>query len=288
MRKTLLMPLFVLMSVGLVSSSDTVKEKYLRCQGHKVYYEVRGNSPKTLVFIHGWTGSTQSWKYQLNAFPGYKVLAIDLPGNGKSSKNEKAKYTMDLFATAVAKMLEKEHVEKAFVFGHSMGFAAAEVFAQKYPEKCVGIGSIDGTLFAIPDTPKEKTQFLEFNRQFAITMEQEKGREDFINALFLPDTPELLKTEVLENSRQVPLAIGKSMIESIEDGQNYFLKRKSNIPCLAIYSPAYQLPPDYENEFRKIYPQVNYHEVKGVSHFFMLEIPYKTNQIIADYLAKEY
>ncbi len=38
----------------------------------------------------------------------------------------------------------------------------------------------------------------------------------------------------------------------------------------------------------KIYPRAEYHEVSGESHIFMLEIPYRVNQMIADYLAKTY
>lgn len=276
----------IVMIISCVKTENI--ERYLQYNEHKIYYEVRGNSAKTLVFIHGWTGSTEAWKYQLDAFNDYKVIALDLPGNGKSSKNEKFKYTMELFADAVNEVLKTENINNAFFIGHSMGFAVAEIIAVKYPAICKGICSVDGAHFELPEDPKEKEEWIAYNRMFVESMETEKGRDDFINALFLPDSPKLLKDEVFKISREVPLKIGKSMIESAVTDQKYWVKRIMEIPCLAIYSPAYQLPPGYENDFRKMYPKVEYHKVENVSHFFMLEIPYKTNQIIMDYLLKEY
>lgn len=76
------------------NGDEKMEHKYLNYLNHRVYYETRGDSQKTLVFIHGWTSSIESWKYQLDYFPDYKVIAIDLPGNGKSSKDENLEYTM--------------------------------------------------------------------------------------------------------------------------------------------------------------------------------------------------
>jgi pimeloyl-ACP methyl ester carboxylesterase len=275
-------------SIAVSCAKQAVEEKYLQYKEHKIYYEVRGDSSKTLFFIHGWTSSTKAWKHQVDAFKEYEVIAIDLPGNGKSSKNVKAKYSMELFADVINEVLKVENIKNAFFIGHSMGFAVAEIITVKYPDICKGIISIDGAHFELPENQKEKEEWIQFNKEFAKSMETEKGRENFINALFLPDTPKLLKDEVFKISREVPLKIGKSMIEAAEIDQKYWVKRIMEIPCLAIYSPAYQLTPEDERSFKKMYPKVEYHKLANVSHFFMLEIPYKANQIILDYLSREY
>jgi pimeloyl-ACP methyl ester carboxylesterase len=41
---------------------------------------------------------------------------------------------------------------------------------------------------------------------------------------------------------------------------------------------------EYEQDFKAMYPQVEYHEIDNVSHFLMLEIPYAINQMMHDYL----
>ncbi|MBN2041362.1 MAG: alpha/beta hydrolase [Spirochaetes bacterium] len=266
-----------------------MKTKKLNWNGYKIHYEMRKNSSeKTLFFIHGWTASTECWKYQMNSFPDYKVIAVDLPGNGLSSKDENKIYTMELFADSCIEVLREEKIEKAFFLGHSMGFSVAEIISQKYSKKCAGIACIDGAHFELSDKPEEREQWIEYNRYFVKSLEIEKGRDDFINALFLPDTPELLKREIFRISRQVPLSIGRSMIAAAETDMKFWEKRVMDIPCLAVHTEVYHLSPEYKRDFIKMYPRAEYHELKGVSHFFMMEIPYRTNQIIMDYLSKNY
>jgi pimeloyl-ACP methyl ester carboxylesterase len=287
--KTVIICCCLMASTSACSTNQkSVAKKYLNYKEHKIYYEVRGHSAKTLIFIHGWASSVQSWKYQLDSFPDYQVVAVDLPGNGKSSKNEKSSYSPGLFADSVFQVLKKEKIAKGFFIGHSMGFSVCEVIVQKYPELCTGICSMDGAHFELPENPKEKAKWFQDNRSFANTMVSESGRANFLSMLFLPDTPKMLKNEVFKISKTVPLVIGKSMIDGVEKDQKFWKKRKTELPLLAIYSPAYQLPPDYEEQLKKVYPNVEYHYIPAVSHFLMLEIPYKINQIIDDFLLKYY
>jgi len=279
---------FITLLFACNSDKSNIEKKYLNYKEHNIYYEIHGKSSKTLIFIHGWTGSIQSWKYQVDSFPDYKVIAIDLPGNGKSSKNENCVYSTELFADSVYQVLKNEKTEKGFFIGHSMGLAVCDIIAQKYPEICAGICSMDGSHFELPEGEKEKENWIEYNRNFANTMTTESGREIFLNMLFLPDTPKMLKDEVLKISKTVPLKIGKSMIDGVEKDQKFWKKRKIDVPFLAIYSPAYQLPPDYKNVLKKSYPRIEYYFIPNVSHFLMLEIPYKINQIIYDFLIKYY
>ncbi|GLB30728.1 alpha/beta hydrolase [Lacrimispora amygdalina] len=269
------------------TSAET--EKYLNYMDHKIHYEIRGSAPRSVFLIHGWTGSIRTWKYQLDAFVDYKVVAIDLPGNGKSSKDEKKDYTMELFADCIYQVMKEEEISEGFLVGHSMGFAICEIFIQKYPHMCTGICSMDGAHFELPEDLQEKEDWLKFNWDFGQSMDEETGREAFLNMLFLPDTPQMLKDEVLQISKEVPLVIGKSIISSVEKNQKYWAKnRQSDLPCLAIYSPAYQLPPDYQLELKRIYPAIEYHSIADVCHYLMMEIPYRINQIILDFLTKNY
>ncbi len=288
MNKNIVLLLIVLLLLISCNSNDNFKEKYIKYNEHSIYYEIYGNSPKTIILIHGWTGNIQNWKYQTKAFPEYKVIAIDLPGNGKSSKIENVDYTMEIFADSVYKVLEKEKISKSFFIGHSMGLSVCEVIAQKYPEKCIGICSMDGAHFEISDDEKAVKEWIEYNRIFANTMNNESGREAFLEALFMPDSPMLLKEEVFAGSRKVPLSIGKAMIEGVEKDQKYWRKKTINKPFLAIYSPAYQLPVDYKNELSKTFPIIEYYYIPDVSHFLMMEMPYKVNQLIIDFLKKYY
>lgn len=289
-RKTipsiLILVLLILSCAGL---KESPRGKYLNFREHSVYYELEGEGAKTLVFIHGWSGSLESWKYQRGSFPGYRILAVDLPGNGKSSKDENAGYSLELFADVVYEVMKKEKIDSAFLAGHSMGFAVCEVMAQKYPQACAALCSMDGAFFEVPADPAEKEGWVMYNREFAKTVGTEEGKSMFLNMLFQPDTPQVLKDEVFKISSKVPLPVGSAMITGVEQSLEYLKDtRQIKIPCLAVYSPAYQLPPDYENTLRKAYPQLEYHSIAGVSHFLMMEIPDKINRIISGFLLTNY
>ena len=268
------------------SAAATPIGKRLPFGVHEIHYEVHGQGPRTLVFIHGWTGDLQVWKNQLDAFPGFRCIGIDLPGNGQSSRRGGVPYTLELFADSVRDVLDAEHVDQAFLFGHSMGFAVVEVFAAKHPERCLGLAAIDGAHFEVAPGPDGPEKFRQENAAFAGMMTNEAARESFIHMLFLPDTPAALQEEILQASRTVPLSIGQAMIAGVGADWNYFLPRTVDLPCLAVFSPAYRLPPTYRDDFARIFPQVEYHEVPNVSHFYMLEIPEKLNSLIADFLAR--
>lgn len=289
---SVVLPLFLLFAVSASSRSALAESpapaigKRLPFGEHEIYYEVHGQGPRTLVFLHGWTGNLLVWKHQLDAFPGTRCIGIDLPGNGQSSRREGVPYTMELFADSVRAVLDEEKVEKAFLFGHSMGFAVTEVFAAKYPQRCLGLAAIDGAHFEVTTDPDGPEKFRQENAAFAATMTNEAAREGFIRMLFLPDTPAALQDEILQASRTVPLSIGQAMIAGVGADWKYFQPRKVELPCLAIYSPAYQLPPTYRDDFARIFPQVEYHDVPNVSHFYMLEIPNNLNSLIADFLAR--
>jgi len=267
---------------------ESIRSEYLDFGVHRIYYEVRGSGIKTLVFLHGWSSNISSWKYQIDAFPGYTVIAIDMPGHGESSKNEQTEYSMELLADSVHAVLTFEKIKKAFFFGHSQGFAVTEIITQKCPELCAGIGCIDGVHFEVPEDEQGEQEWLEFNRDFAESLKAEKGRIDFINALFLPDTPQVLRDEIFAASMKMPLSVGRSLVSNVEKDMGYWKKRIMRVPCLAIHSPVFQLTPEYFRDFRKIYPEAECHEISDVSHFLMMEMPYKINQIIHDYLEKTY
>jgi 3-oxoadipate enol-lactonase len=283
--KTLLSLCFVL---GLFSCREAKDVKSIRYRDHTISYLAKNTSDKTIVFIHGFTSSKQVWKYEWSAFQDYRVIAIDLPGNGESSKNEDFPYSPHFFADAVYEVLTAEKINNAVFVGHSMGFAVVDVFAQQHPEMVKGLCLIDGTFFEFPEEKKAQEEWIAYNRFFADSFNQEKGRTDFIQMLFRPDTPELLKTEILEESRRVSLKIAKAMVSGMETDVDYFKKRNFTVPTLAVFSPAYGLPPDYEANLRKTFTDLEYHYVPDVSHFFMLEIPARLNQLLFDFAGKVY
>ena len=95
-----------------------------------------GKGP-TLVLLHGFTGSSETWNYlrpSLDSF--YRVIAVDLPGHGRSSSPESAsRYSHDRFADDLAAVLDSLDIDRAAVLGYSMGGRAALRFAIAHPSR---------------------------------------------------------------------------------------------------------------------------------------------------------
>ena len=73
-----------------------------------------------LLLVHGLGSNLSLWRHHVDAFPEYRVLALDLPGFGMSGK-EDVPATMLFFAESVVGFLDAMGVETATYVGVSMG-----------------------------------------------------------------------------------------------------------------------------------------------------------------------
>lgn len=101
------------------------------------YVELNPEGKETLVFLHGLGSYLKFWRYQLDAFAakGYRVLAIDMLGYGKSSKPSSFPYTMEAMGDVVKELLDQLEIEAPILVGHSMGGQVASSFAIRYPKR---------------------------------------------------------------------------------------------------------------------------------------------------------
>jgi pimeloyl-ACP methyl ester carboxylesterase len=100
-------------------------EYYASSDSTKIYFEVIGTG-KPVVLIHGFSSSGDSWKQSLlyNDLirAGYKVITMDLRGNGQSDKPHVPEaYEKDAEAKDIIGIMNKLAVEQYDVIGYSRG-----------------------------------------------------------------------------------------------------------------------------------------------------------------------
>lgn len=100
------------------------------------YVELNPDGDKTVLFVHGLGSYLKFWRYQLDAFAaqGYRVVALDLIGYGKSVKPATFPYSIDAFAEVVRAFMKKKGIDKPILVGHSMGGHTALTLAITYPD----------------------------------------------------------------------------------------------------------------------------------------------------------
>ncbi len=78
-----------------------------------------------VVLIHGFGGDSNNWLFNQGKIgESHRVIALDLPGHGRSGKNVKDGSIKGL-AAVVGRFLAALDIEEAHLFGHSMGAAVA-------------------------------------------------------------------------------------------------------------------------------------------------------------------
>lgn len=80
---------------------------------------------RPIVLLHGLNDSHRTWRDIWPLLPGRRVLMLDLPGHGMSSRPD-APYTLDWNATQVARWMEHLDLRDADVVGHSYGGGVAQ------------------------------------------------------------------------------------------------------------------------------------------------------------------
>src|SRR5713101_2304133 len=110
------------------------ESRTITLDGINIHYVCGGSGPP-LVLVHG-LGSSAAVEFYYNLEPlaaHHRVLAIDLPGFGKSEKPT-LQYTIELFVKAVRDLMTSEGLERAAVMGVSMGGRVALGLALDSPQ----------------------------------------------------------------------------------------------------------------------------------------------------------
>jgi pimeloyl-ACP methyl ester carboxylesterase len=100
----------------------------------------------TVVFLHGAEHDHCVWVLQSRylAHHGHSVLAVDLPGHGRSAGP--ALESVEAMADWVPALLDAAGVAKAILVGHSMGSLVAVECAARHPDRVAKIALV-GTAF---------------------------------------------------------------------------------------------------------------------------------------------
>ncbi len=163
---------------------------------HKVAFSDAGEG-KVVVFLHGFLESNEIWATYLEKLAKkYRVIAIDLPGHGKSDVFYKTN-TMEMMAKMVKHVLDVLEVKKCVMIGHSMGGYVTLAFAELFPKQLKGIGMINSTPLADSDEKKkDRLRTVELIKKDRLNYISE-----LINKLFAPENLKKFKKDADELKR---------------------------------------------------------------------------------------
>ncbi|MCK9425025.1 MAG: alpha/beta hydrolase [Ignavibacteriaceae bacterium] len=94
-----------------------------------------GHGKQTIVLVHGLASNAGFWRYNISELAKqYRVIAVDLPGYGKSQKDYYL-YNMSFFADQIKRLVDELKIDKFIYVGHSMGGQVGINFAMRFPDR---------------------------------------------------------------------------------------------------------------------------------------------------------
>lgn len=184
---------------------------YVVANGIRIFYVEEGTGPLVLL-CHGFPEAWYSWRHQMApvAEAGFRAVAIDLPGYGRSDKPDVA-YDVVWLSACVAGIITGLGHQRAVVVGHDWGGLIAWPFARLHPDRTAGVVGVNTPdLPRTPEPPIELLRRLRPERPPYLVQFQARGAAEFfihsdvdafIRTMFLgPATkrPEVFTREVLQ------------------------------------------------------------------------------------------
>jgi valacyclovir hydrolase len=224
--------------------------------GHRLYYEDTGRGD-TVVVMAGWAGSIIDLSQLRTALsPGFRVIAVDLPGSGRSEPQPRS-YTAGYYhddARVVLGLLEALGISLAHLAGFSDGGEVAVLMAELRPGLALSLFTW-GAAGKIEATPDELTSIENVVDQPADGLAPLAA---YLATAYGPDTARIMTRSWAQAMRDLA-AVGGDISRN----------RAHLITCPAMlvagtYDP--HCPPDLTRELAALIPTAQFLEVPGAGH----------------------
>jgi len=281
MRKFKSLSIFCLLMLASASFVSAQEEpKYAKLAETKIHYVSEGKGADAIVLVHGWTCNLGHWRDQIPALSKRaRVIALDLPGHGRSDKPQ-IKYDMDLFAAAIDAVMKDANVERAVLVGHSMGTPVIRQFYRKYPQKTLALVIVDGGLRPF-GTKEGREQMMAPLRG---PNYKDAGAQMF--SAMAATLSEADKERVRSSFLSTPQHVLVSAMEALAN-ESLYTTDKINVPVLAILAKSPFWQPDTEQFLRSLAPDLDYQMWDGVDHFLFMGKPKEFNAAVIAFLDKK-
>jgi len=255
-------------------------EKKIEKNSVDIYYNEEGSGDTTLLFVHGAFINKEYWEQQAEYFKDkYKIVAIDLPGHGKSGKN-RGSWDMGAFGDDVAFLIKELKLKNVILIGHSMGGDIILEAASKCSDEVIGFVGVDN--FKVAGTEIPEVVRNSFNKVAEdLRTNFPDASENFArNFLLSPQTEKSITERVAADYRNMDKTIGYDVIYS---AFNYHLRERElmqnmhvKMNIISVDNMAISVEPleMYCNKGFEVY------HMAGTCHYPMLEDPAKFNQIL--------
>jgi poly(3-hydroxyoctanoate) depolymerase len=265
------------------TSAGRVRDEQLNIGGLRIHAQIRGEGEPLLLFSGIW-GEVGLWEQLLPHLGGFRTIAFDPPGIGRSQRPA-FPLTMWALARFGPAVLAELGIESAHVLGASFGGAVAQQMAFSYPSRVRRLVLVSTSFggFALPGSPKALWHFIHPRSYHPERLERVAG------AMFggrLRTEPELVrsmhirrpKDPVAAMYRMAPLFGWTSLPWLWAIGQ----------PALIIAGDDDPVTPLVNHQIiASLMPRARLHTVPGGGHLVLLDSAPQVGPLIASFLSED-
>lgn len=280
----------------------TLRRKRLTSvDGTGIAYEVLGQGPRTLLLANGLGGRLYSLEPIVDAFwSEYRIITWDYRGLFESDAPSSMRRLQVVHHVEDARaILDAEGVDRAVVFGWSMGVQIALDFAATHPERVSGLMLMNGThgkvfstgfqpLFTVPWLPKRLHSFAEFLQA------RPEAAETLAKITRLTEWPTTMLMYITAGKKALELrpvlrryyqdVLGQCfrsymrLFQELDAHSTYHLLPEIAAPTLVISGRLDFLTPAYQSDdIARRMPNAEHLSLTRASHFALLE---RTEEVV--------
>ena len=276
--KTFLCALITAMTVySCTEPPDNKKNTSQNNSNIAIEFDQCGVGDTTLLFVHGWGINKDYWDDQANYFcDRYKVVALDLPGFGRSGRN-RTNWAFEQYADDVNEFIKVKGLENVILVGHSMSGDILLLTDTKYPASVIGIVGIDN--LQTPGTKNTEEQTKEIEGFFAMLDSNFDGTvETYTKQYLFPKSADTsivnrVITDIKANDSVIAIKVLRSLFD-VSQRERDMMQQLSHKLYL-INSDFVPTQIDSLKKYCKASAEVVY--IKGTGHYPMIEKPAEFN-----------
>jgi pimeloyl-ACP methyl ester carboxylesterase len=249
----------------------------IESRGIEISYTSCGDKDTVLLFVHGWCINKEYWESQIKYFCNkYKVIAIDLPGFGRSGKN-RSDWNFDEYAADVKAIIDQLKLKNVILIGHSMSGDIVLNVANKYPTAVIGLVGIDnlrepGTIMNEQQQRQTDSFFMKLSSHFDSSVNTNMKRY-----LFQPTTDTAIVTRVMNDVYNADSSIAIKVLQSLDVISQKEQELMKGLPQKLFLVNSDVMPTDLDSLNKYCRYGCELIPVHGTGHYPMLEKPGEFN-----------
>ena len=274
--------LLLLMINGCKSETTTTVKSF---DGVTINFDNEGKGEPVIIFVHGWSNTKSIWKAQVSNFSKkYRVIAVDLPGFGKSGNNRN-EWTIASYGEDIASIIQQLNLKKVVLVGFSLGAPIVIEAANKVPDHVIGVVLVDALQEIEMQVPPPMAHYID---SVFMDLVNYPTKEKLVGGKFIKNNIDSSFNQIasiLEGASHIGWR--ESLASSIKWQNEYCTQSIEAVkaPIIAINS---DLEPTNVEAFRKYAPAFKAKIIENVGHLIMWDNPEEFNRLLEESIQEFY